>query len=218
MVQYMITNGEGMYIRHDKQTNKYVPIRGESGGTMWKDGQKADNIQHALPTSIRQSYYVICVDEKSATSENNPAPNNTNASLTTSPIDEMDSISADIAHELEHWQSGAKDVVGFIQEVNSRIVELYENLSSVDKEVNDLLHFMEFNTFDAYKGYLAYKQMHDTLLRRRKIKDERSVVISIKSCLPDADRLAKILNRMNTLEQRLDNRKYTPRVLTELFE
>ena len=218
MVQYMITNGDGMFIRHDKQTNKYVPIRGANRGTTWKDGQKANNIHGALPTSIRQSYYVICVDEEPTVSANDSSAKDVETSPATIPIEEMDSISADIAQELEHWRSEAKDVVVFIQEVNSRIKELYDNLSGVDKEVNDLLHFMEFNTFDAYKGYLAYKQMHDTLLRRRKIKDEKDVVISIKSCLPDENRLAGVVNRMDTLEQRLEKRKYTPRVLTELFE
>ncbi len=60
--------------------------------------------------------------------------------------------------------------------MSSHIQEYQENLntmlSDVDKEVCDLLHFLEFNELDDPDMLRASKMLQDARRRRREIKDE----------------------------------------------
>ena len=89
-------------------------------------------------------------------------------------------------------------------------------LSEVDKEICDIMHYIEFNNLDAAKGYKVYKMLKDCRMRRRKIKDEHEKVNAAIQVLANDDLIEKLkiaLKQMRGLDQRL----YTPRVLTELF-
>lgn len=88
-----------------------------------------------------------------------------------------------------------------------------QKLSQIDQEITDIQHYIEFNTFDAAKGYMAYKLLHDKLLKRRIIKDDM-----VKFQMLFDSKLSDVLN--GTLDKKLEesNKKiYYPRVLKELF-
>lgn len=80
---------------------------------------------------------------------------------------------------------------------------LNAQLKNVDLELIDLQHYMEFRDLNACEGYKAYKMMHDTRLRRRKIKDKIALVDSMKKA---------ILEKEDSLEHRV----YAPRILTDI--
>ena len=114
------------------------------------------------------------------------------------------------------WNGYIEDLIGFSSQLKQYRVNLNYMLSEVDKEICDIMHYIEFNNLDAAKGYKVYKMLKDCRLRRRKIKDEHEKVNAAIQVLANdelIDKMRTALKQMRGLDQRL----YTPRVLTELF-
>ena len=114
------------------------------------------------------------------------------------------------------WNDYIEDLIGFSSQLKQYRVNLNYMLSEVDKEICDIMHYIEFNNLDAAKGYKVYKMLKDCRLRRRKIKDEHEKVNAAIQVLANdelIDKMRTALKQMRGLDQRL----YTPRVLTELF-
>lgn len=86
--------------------------------------------------------------------------------------------------------------------------------SEVDKEICDIMHFIEFNNFSASDGYKLCKALKDLRLRRRKIKNELELINIINT--QSLNNVAS--GQTNKAIDSLDNKKYAPRVLQELFE
>ena len=86
--------------------------------------------------------------------------------------------------------------------------------SEVDKEISDIMHFIEFNNFSASDGYKLCKAIKDLRLRRRKIKNELELINIIN--VHTLNNVA--LGQTNKAITGLDNKKYAPRVLSDLFE
>lgn len=99
-------------------------------------------------------------------------------------------------------------------EIKERRTELNHRLSMVDKEICDIRHYIEFYTFNASKGYKLCKMLKDKLIERREIKDELEVINRI-SLMP----VGTICNgKGKGIIENLQDKQYTPRVLSELFE
>lgn len=116
-------------------------------------------------------------------------------------------------------QSVADSIVAELKKIDVSAFEkeggyLNEKLSQIDKEISDIMHYIEFTKLNAAEGYNAYRLLREKRIERRAIKDdfEKFQVVSN----------AKISDIFNgALEKKLNdamNRTYTPRVLTELFE
>ena len=220
MPSFMIANSAGQYIRHDKSSNKYVPVNGKSYGTVWQDRLKAANIRGTLPAQYRSIFQVVEVDDiQNATP---PAANRYRYDASTDSMQEKSSISSRQQEvndanlligqlkKLEDWKPRIDNVIQFIQEVNDRVENLRTMLSTADKELCDLNHYIEFNRLNAYHGYLVYKKMRGILQRRREIKDEMHVLGLIKSNINTSE----IQNGINNIS----NQHYTPRVDASLFQ
>lgn len=207
MSGYMITDGNGCYIRHDAQSNRYVPVRGERYGGMW-DKKKADNICGALPRRLKQFYFVV---QSSQDEEPLPLPAQQDDVL----VSYADPAQPD-NDALLVWQRRISDVIRFAEDVVRRSEELNLLLSKMDSELTDLDHYLEFNfrRLNAYQGWMLTKMRYDVLLKRRTIKDEMSVIKDVRGCLPSGD----VLDRAVTTVSRIDDRSYKPRVLKQLFE
>lgn len=90
---------------------------------------------------------------------------------------------------------------------------LAHKLSTIDQEVCDIYHYIEFNKLNAAQGYKAYKMLKDKLLERRVIKND---ILKLKM-LADS-KVSDIFD--GTLDDKLsasETKMYTPRVLKELF-
>lgn len=98
--------------------------------------------------------------------------------------------------------------------IEKRNKDLSSEISIMDKEVVDIIHFIEFNEFSKDTGYEAYKLLHNKTNERRKLKDEKA----------ELDLLIDILNGTKTPEsynkylQKKQSPIYTPRALPELFK
>lgn len=200
---YMITDGNGCYIRHDAQSKRYVPVRGEKYGDVWEKREKASNICASLPRRLRQFYFVMQVDLPDAS-----PPVQVVASRVDSPCDDDDI--------LKNWQRRISEAIHFAEDVVRRSEELNNALSALDSELTDLDHYLEFNFshLNAYQGYMMSKMRFQTLIKRRKIKDEMSIVKDVRNCLPTGEGMDHALKVMDNLE----TRSYKPRVLKSLFE
>lgn len=90
---------------------------------------------------------------------------------------------------------------------------LNKQLSELDKIINDLTHFIEFNNLNASQGYKMYKMLHDFLNQRRQVKDMLMVIQSINSNFEDTENydISKEFKSCN-------ERSYSPRVLDKLFQ
>lgn len=91
---------------------------------------------------------------------------------------------------------------------------LLEKESNVDKQISDILHFIEFSSFSACEGYKLCKAIKELRLKRREIKNELEIIniINCHTCNNIAN------GNTNKSIDGIENKKYTPRVLNELFE
>lgn len=102
-----------------------------------------------------------------------------------------------------------------VSKLNCRHQELSAQESKYDREKTDIEHYIEFNAgkLNACDGYKAYKLLQDTLLARRKIKDEMQIINIVRDRM-NAEEIADIEQKIKFLE----TRTYEPRELTYLFE
>ena len=104
--------------------------------------------------------------------------------------------------------------------MSSHIQEYQDNLnnilSDVDKEVCDLLHFLEFNELEDAGMLKASKMLQDARRRRREIKDEMERTALMRSTFLDQEFGIKVHQSLEQMEH-MKCRKYTLRKLAGLF-
>lgn len=86
--------------------------------------------------------------------------------------------------------------------------------SSVDKAISDILHYIEDYNFSACNGYKLCKILKNLRIYRRKIKDQIIITDTLSRHTVNLVAKGTTCNAITGL----DKRKYTPRVLIELFE
>ena len=103
------------------------------------------------------------------------------------------------------------DTVSILKEnKNGCLTNLNNKLSDISQEIIDLEHYIEFNKLNACEAYHAYKMLHDTLQKRRKIKD---TITAAQSLYENCD-----VDKLSSCNEYLHNRTYNPRKLTSLFK
>lgn len=119
----------------------------------------------------------------------------------------MCEINFDLKDELKEMELKFK-------QLNKRKEYLSAKNSELDKKIEDIMHCAEFYELDACKGYKLYKILHETRLERRKVKDEVDMLIEVLSKLS----ITNIKQSLNAIDNMSRERKYTPRVVDELFD
>lgn len=83
-------------------------------------------------------------------------------------------------------------------------------ISSADKSMSDIYHYIEFNKFDAADGYKLARKLKDVTEQRRKYKNTALIINIIKNMLSiDENDILKLKTQCATLNAR----RYTERVL-----
>lgn len=86
-------------------------------------------------------------------------------------------------------------------------------LQEVENKIQDVLHAIEFNSYNARDGYKIYKLLHDLRIERRKYKDEQIIANVMKSSFAGSNwELAR------TRVDDLKDRQYHVREMEELFK
>ena len=105
--------------------------------------------------------------------------------------------------------------------LSSHIQEYQDNLntmlSDVDKEVCDLLHYLELNDLDDSEMLKTSKMLQDRRRRRREIKDEMERTAVMRSTFLDKEFGIKVHQSLEQIEH-MKGRIYTPRKLAGLFD
>lgn len=91
--------------------------------------------------------------------------------------------------------------------------EMNESLSTIDKEICDIMHYAEFNNLNACKGFRVYKMLQSARVRRRKIKDKLRMIDILTESGVENSLSGDIMPKLEGLK----NRSYRPRVLLGLF-
>lgn len=112
----------------------------------------------------------------------------------------------DIKSELENIQS-------FAEYIRNRKEYLNNLIYQEDMKIVDIEHAAEFYKLDAAKGYKLYKMLRDARISRRAYKNELEEIDALERQGFNMTKTQQMIEDINKLE----NKRYNPRVLEELF-
>lgn len=216
MKHYILTDGKGNYIRHDRMTGKYVPVNRMSHAERFDNFDKAERIRRcAIGKKLKNSYYAVAIEEKELPKPQQERKEQREATKAVEQpkqkreesIDLEKVLHGDIENQIVHLLMCAEQLL-------SRKGDLTEQQSNLDKEISDLQHYVEQKKLNAYQGFLVYKRLQDVLVRRRTVKNELMVLSIIEECRMDTGSISTAIARL----EGMNNRIYTPRILSDLFE
>lgn len=116
-----------------------------------------------------------------------------------------------------NWEEKLSELCYLSSHINEYQSRLSQMLSDVDKEICDILHFMEFNDPDDAALLNASKMLQERRKRRRVIKDEMEKIALMKETFLDKAFGIKVHQSLELME-RMKTRIYIPRKLDSLFE
>lgn len=174
---------------------QFVPTTELNEAFQFIDKIKAENALANLPKQTRNlGYFVIQI------------------SNTDKPVD-FDQFT-DI--ELINYDSALAQIGSFCDlhdQLVARAPWIDHKLIKVDNKIQDVLHAIEFNSYNARDGYKIYKLLHDLRLERRKYKDEIFIRELIDDNIHDTD-WGKFRSRVKDVK----DRQYHVREMEELFK
>lgn len=174
---------------------QFIPTTELNEAFQFFDKTKAENALANLPKQTRNlGYFVIQI------------------SNTDKPVD-FDQFT-DI--ELVNYDSALAQIGSFCDlhdQLVARAPWIDHKLIEVDNKIKDVLHAIEFNSYNARDGYKIYKLLHDLRLERRKYKDEIFVRELIDDNIHNVD-----WDKFKSRVEDVKNRKYNVREMEELFK
>lgn len=201
LAQYVITDGTRWIMRD--RNKKYVPTSNEALADVFGNKEANSVYQNNLSKALKSVFYIQKID----------TPPKLVKQITHEEVQENTETSS-IAENIQYWLDKLSGLNGLTSEALHRKEKLIEQLSEVDKELCDLLHYIEFCNLNAAQGYKAYKMIKDRRIKRRSIKNELdvlSIILGKKLSESVTDEIQKAVSGM-------DKRTYEPRVLNELFD
>lgn len=115
------------------------------------------------------------------------------------------------------WESYITKLCYMCSHIGEYRCNLNIMLSKVDQEICDIEHFIELNNPSDYEMLKVAKMLQEKRKKRREIKDEINRVELLKSTFVDEEFSIKVHHSLEQMKK-MKTRKYTPRVLTELFD
>ena len=193
MTMYVLYN-QKYYLMHNA-IGQWTPTPELFESFQFNDKIKADNALANLPKQMRNlGYFVQQIDAPSKPLE----------------IDGFDNS------ELVNYDSALAQIGSFCDlhdQLVARAAWVEYKLQEVENKIQDVLHAIEFNSYNARDGYKIYKLLHDLRLERRKYKDEQIIADVMKSGFAGSNwELAR------TRVDDLKDRQYHVREMEELFE
>jgi len=129
-------------------------------------------------------------------------------------------LTKDTLKEVIQFEKDLAFVRDFLDKLPKEVEYLSQLVDQKQREQEDLLHHIEFETLPANKGYEAYRKLHIVRNERRKAKDMLDVMKSaydkLKPKLPNISIFNNTLGDVRGIINKQKNRNYKPRVLTEI--
>ena len=174
---------------------QFVPTPELNEAFQFNDKTKAENSLANLPKQMRNlGYFVQQVDTP------------------TKPL-EIDGFDKS---ELVNYDSALAQIGSFCDlhdQLVARATWVEYKLQEVENKIQDVLHAIEFNSYNARDGYKIYKLLHDLRLERRKYKDEQIIADVMKSGFAGSN-----WELVRTRVDDLKDRQYHVREMEELFK
>ena len=190
---YVLYNNK--YYLMQNAIKQFVPTTELNEAFQFFDKTKAENALANLPKQTRNlGYFVIQI------------------SNTDKPVD-FDQFT-DI--ELVNYDSALAQIGSFCDlhdQLVARATWVEYKLQEVENKIQDVLHAIEFNSYNARDGYKIYKLLHDLRLERRKYKDEQIIADVMKSGFAGSN-----WELTRTRVDDLKDRQYHVREMEELFK
>lgn len=190
---YVLYN-QKYYLMHNA-IGQWTPTPELNESFQFTDKTKAENALSNLPKQMRNlGYFVQQIDAPSKPLE----------------IDGFDNS------DLVNYDSALAQIGAFCDlhdQLVTRAPWVEYKLQEVENKIQDVLHAIEFNSYNARDGYKIYKLLHDLRLERRKYKDEQIIADVMKSGFASSN--------WELVRARVDNlkdRQYHVREMEELFE
>ena len=193
MMMYVLYN-QKYYLMHNA-IGQWTPTPELNESFQFSDKTKADNALANLPKQMRNlGYFVQQIDAPSKLVD---FDRNTNLDLV-----DYDSALAQIGAFCD-----------LHDQLVARATWVEYKLQEVEDKIQDVLHAIEFNSYNARDGYKIYKLLHDLRLERRKYKDEQIIADVMKRGFAGSNwELAR------TRVDNLKDRQYHVREMEELFK
>ena len=193
MMMYVLYN-QKYYLMHNA-IGQWTPTPELNESFQFNDKIKADNALSNLPKQMRNlGYFVQQIDAPSK-----PVDFDRNTNL-----------------DLVDYNSALAKIGSFCDlhdQLVARATWVEYKLQEVENKIQDVLHAIEFNSYNARDGYKIYKLLHDLRLERRKYKDEQIIADVMKSGFAGSNwELAR------TRVDDLKDRQYHVREMEELFK
>ena len=174
---------------------QFVPTPELNEAFQFNDKTKAENSLANLPKQMRNlGYFVQQVDTP------------------TKPL-EIDGFDKS---ELVNYDSALAQIGSFCDlhdQLVARATWVEYKLQEVENKIQDVLHAIEFNSYNARDGYKMNKLLHDLRLERRKYKDEQIIADVMKSGFAGSN-----WELVRTRVDDLKDRQYHVREMEELFK
>lgn len=194
IIVYVLYNQK--YYLMQNAIKQFVPTTELNEAFQFNDKTKAENALSNLPKQMRNlGYFVQQIDAPSK------------------PVD-FDQFNAEL--ELVNYDSALAQIGSFCDlhdQLVARTTWIEYKLQEVENKIQDVLHAIEFNLYNARDGYKLYKLLHDLRLERRKYKDEQIIADVMKSGFASSN-----WELVRTRVDDLKDRQYHVRNLEELFK
>lgn len=192
-MMYVLYN-QKYYLMHNA-IGQWTPTPELNESFQFNDRTKAENALSNLPKQMRNlGYFVQQIDAPSK-----PVDFDRNTNL-----------------DLVDYDSALAQIGSFCDlhdQLVARAAWVEYKLQEVENKIQDVLHAIEFNSYNARDGYKIYKLLHDLRLERRKYKDEQIIADVMKSGFAGSNwKLAR------TRVDDLKDRQYHVREMEELFK
>lgn len=174
---------------------QFVPTTELNEAFQFIDKTKAENALSNLPKQMRNLGYFV---------------RQVNAPSKHVDFDQFTNV------DLVDYDSALAQIGSFCdlhEQIVARATWVEYKLQEVENKIQDVLHAIEFNSYNARDGYKIYKLLHDLRIERRKYKDEQIIADVMKSGFAGSN-----WELVRTRVDDLQDRQYHAREMEELFK
>lgn len=201
MSQYIITDGTRFIYKN--RSGKFVPVASEAMADIFTKKQAEGIYKNSLSKALKTIFYVKKYDV---------TPDNVKQVSQHDLINNTEKVM--VSDNIQIWLNKIDDMNGLVEEAKKRKEILERQLHDLEDEKNDIEHYIEFQNLNAAQGYKASKELKICRIKRRSVKNELMVInIILEQKMKEI-----VANEIYQRIEGLDNRTYTPRIRTDLFD
>lgn len=211
MAKYIITNGYSYICDNLCDTTKEI-----DKAKIFNNIKTANNVYRS---SIAKSYKQMGFQVREAGTDNSNKNSNDsvtinaniNISNATSSNEKINSAYTEV--DIDDLKKSINDLSEKLTTLKGNKEWLLDEESNIDKQISDILHYIEFYNFSASDGYKLCKALKELRLRRRDVKNKIELIsiINTHTCNNIAN------GNTNKAIDNLSKKQYVPRVLNDLF-